>query len=198
MRLYRQHDLDLLYLYKLSGFSIQKAVKAAMYAYINQQDTVIRPPTPELGSVVLPKYAQFHIYLSEKKDAELIKWIKSITSGYRNSLLKNMLRRYLYQPTILPYLSGKNICFAQESQIKEKKEHNIRSGKKKQNSSGVKEAIPNNDTSVIEDIMNAPLPQEKQDAVYTEADEVLQSPLTQEDSSDFDILNEFEAMMENY
>lgn len=198
MRLYRQHDLDLLYLYKLSGFSIQKAVKAAMYAYINQQDTVIRPPTPELGSVVLPKYAQFHIYLSEKKDTELIKWIKSITSGYRNSLLKNMLRRYLYQPTILPYLSGKNICFAQESQIKEKEEHNIRSGKKKQNSSGVKEAIPNNDTSVIEDIMNAPLPQEKQDAVYTEADEVLQSPLTQEDSSDFDILNEFEAMMENY
>ena len=46
--------------------------------------------------------------------------------------------------------------------------------------------------------MNAPLPQEKQDAVYTEADEVLQLPLTQEDSSDFDILNEFEAMMENY
>ena len=197
MRLYRQHDLDLLYLYKLSGFSIQKAVKAAMYAYINKQDTVIRPPTPELDSVVLPKYAQFHIYLSEKEDTELIKWIKSITSGYRNSLLKNMLRRYLYQPTVLPYLSGKNICFAQESQTKEKKEHNIRSGKKEQNSSGAKETIPNN-ISVIEDVMNAPLPQEKQDAVYTEADEVLQLPLTQEDSSDFDILNEFEAMMENY
>lgn len=107
MRLYRIHDLDLLYLYKLPDFSIQKAIKNALKAYISGQDLTIDYPTTD--DLLLPKTAMIHIYLSEKKDAEIIAWLKNISKGYRNSLLKNIVRSYLKEPGIEPYLLDNNI-----------------------------------------------------------------------------------------
>ena len=107
MRLYRIHDLDLLYLYKLPDFSIQKAIKSALKAYLAEQDLTIDYPI--VDDLLLPKTAMIHIYLSEKKDAEIIAWLKNVSKGYRNSLLKNIFRSYLKEPSVEPYLLDNNI-----------------------------------------------------------------------------------------
>lgn len=97
MRLYKQHDLDLFYLYKLPDFSLQIAVKKAIQAFANNNNYVIDyPEWPkdknfEFGK----KTAQIHIFLDEVKDKGAIDWIDSISPGYRNSLLKNLTRQYL-------------------------------------------------------------------------------------------------------
>lgn len=113
MRLYRQHDLDLIYLYKLKGFSFQDAVKDSIRMTINNSDATIEYPIQKqhLESIVLPKVIQFHIYLSPQSEKDIINWIQSITKGYRNCVLKNVLRNHLSKFAIEPYDINTQVIF---------------------------------------------------------------------------------------
>jgi hypothetical protein len=102
LRLYRQHDLDLLYLHKSKEFSMQKNVKLALRAYINGQQLTITVPDVAVTKT-LPRLSQFHIFLSEKEDADIIEWLEKVSKGYRNSLIKNILRHYMSDIMVNPY-----------------------------------------------------------------------------------------------
>lgn len=107
MRLYRQHDLDLIYIYKQRkdlGFSktLKNILNNYQFGYEKRLPTVnieeIKPENFPHESV------QLHLYLSEEKDANAIAVLKSIKRGYRNSFLKNLLRYCVRNPVLLPYL----------------------------------------------------------------------------------------------
>lgn len=97
MRLYRAHDLDLMYMRALMGKNISTVVKEALLAYVRKTPTerIEIDPTAQLLVTKVAKNTQFHVYLSQKTDADIIAYIQTIKKGYRNSALKNILRSYL-------------------------------------------------------------------------------------------------------
>ena len=104
LRLYRQHDLDLITLYKHPSFSLPAAIKRSLIAYVRQEQLIIKQPIPyKLSNERIAKTVQIHIQLDESNDKDIIKWLKSTKEGYRNSVLKNIIRGYLAAPCIYSY-----------------------------------------------------------------------------------------------
>lgn len=107
LRLYRQHDLDLITLYRHPSFSLPIAMKTALCAYVRNERFHIRQPEPfQLPNEKISKIIQMHIYLNETKDKDVIKWIKGVKEGFRNSVLKNIIRSYLVAPCVYSYASS--------------------------------------------------------------------------------------------
>ena len=110
MRLYRRHDMDLLLLHKTKGFSMQKAIKQALYMHIGLADEQ-RIPYPSVCEPLTKFHslAQLHLTLSEKNDSDaaVIKFINDIPRGYRNSYCKNLVRYYLEKPDHFMYSDNK-------------------------------------------------------------------------------------------
>lgn len=107
VRLYRQHDLDLLSLKKIDGFSVQKAMRSALRAYVRKQDFKVQIPD-KIIAVALPKSSQLHICLSDSADADIIAWLQTVSNGFRNSLIKNIFRSYLSRPIADLYLEKRD------------------------------------------------------------------------------------------
>lgn len=102
--------MDLLLLHKTKGFSMQKAIKKALYIHLGLIDetyisypSVCEPLNKFLSS------SQLHLTLSEENesDAVVIKFINDIPKGYRNSYCKNLVRYYLEQPKQFMYSDNK-------------------------------------------------------------------------------------------
>ena len=109
VRLYRQHDLDLIALYRHPSFSLPAAIKKALIAYVRQEQLIIKQPEPyEVSKEKISKIVQMHINLNETYDKDIIDWIKNTKEGYRNSVLKNMIRGYIAGPCIYTYQKGDN------------------------------------------------------------------------------------------
>lgn len=104
LRLYRQHDLDLITLYRHPTFSLPIAIKNALISYVRGKPLYIKQPTPyKITNEKIPKIVQMHISLDNKFDTDIINWLKNIKEGYRNSLLKNIVRGYICAPCIYSY-----------------------------------------------------------------------------------------------
>lgn len=110
MRLYKRHDLDLLLLHKTKGFSMQKAVKAALLMHLGLIEEY-PIPYPECSEDVKKFYSssQFHLSLSEKDDNDkaIIRFLNDIPRGFRNSYCKNLTRYYLKKPKQFMYSNNK-------------------------------------------------------------------------------------------
>lgn len=110
MRIYKRHDMDLLLLHKTKGFSMQKAVKAALRMHLGLSE-VTPIPFPACSEDVSKFYSssQFHLSLSEEKEDDLaiIKFLNEIPRGLRNSFCKNLTRYYLTQPKQFMYSNNK-------------------------------------------------------------------------------------------
>lgn len=115
IRLYRRHDLDLLYLYQNQEFNFQQNLKTVLKDFIRNQGNntgevrIHIPPynTHTCNYSELRSSVQIHIYLSEKKDKDIVNFIKEIKTGFRNSLVKNIFRNYLDRPAVYGTLSCK-------------------------------------------------------------------------------------------
>ena len=110
MRLYRRHDMDLLLLHKTKGFSVQKAVKKALYIHLGlTDDTYIDYPSVCESLEGFRSVAQLHLTLRENNELDEVvaKFINDIPKGYRNSYCKNLLRYYLKQPKQFMYSENK-------------------------------------------------------------------------------------------
>ena len=100
LRLHRQHDLDLISLYRTKGYHLGKEIKKALIAYTKGEIYV--PPelesTPEPGYV--KKINQLHIVfnLNNPDEAQAYLLITNVDDGYRNSFVKTVFRGSL------PYL----------------------------------------------------------------------------------------------
>lgn len=128
LRLYRQHDLDLITLYKHPNFSLPNAMKTALCAYVRNEKFFIKQPQPyELGKEKISKIVQMHIQLSYSTEQDVIDWLKNIKEGYRNSVLKNVIRSYMAGPCVYSYVNDAENGITQAGSVIDNFESNIRS-----------------------------------------------------------------------
>lgn len=115
IRLYRQHDMDLVALYRTEGFSFQKAMKEALRAFATKQDYRIkRPRDAKIKPGYVPKLIQMHIKLDPQKDADSVKALSYIRYGYRSSFLKALFRKYMTSEPLDAYRNRNDLIFDAE------------------------------------------------------------------------------------
>lgn len=180
MRLYRLHDLDLMYLYKMPGVSIQKIIRFVLKTYIHDRNSLNgitdRVEIPKIKyDKILPQSALIHIYLNEGEDDEVIEWIEQIPKGVRNGMLKNILRGYVDFPITTPYETEviDTTAGAKESKnIMEELNKSLKNTKKKRI---YKPKEPKDNKPVIDKVLDAPLPstETKTDIITEQGDVVL-------------------------
>lgn len=99
VRLHRQHDMDLISLYRIDSSYFQTELKKTLIAYVKNNAVTykIARPDGEIRTGYVPKSVQFNIRLSEKKEdeARVIRFLDSIKSGQRNAFLKALFRSSL-------------------------------------------------------------------------------------------------------
>ena len=123
MRLYRQHDMDLVGLYKTEGFKFQKQVKAALKAYVrNETYKIEQPKNPVIKKGYVAKVTLLHIYLDNKEDADVINTLNTIRVGYKNAFLKAIVRKYLDYEPLDAYKNRNDLIFNMEEDYLEYKE----------------------------------------------------------------------------
>ena len=105
MRLYKRHDTDLLCLHKQENFSLPLAMKKAILAYLDQDETKVDYPTVWTDISELPSSVQFKLYFSadDENDKRILECINNIPVGYKNSFIKNITRYYLTTPALFSY-----------------------------------------------------------------------------------------------
>ncbi len=94
VRLHRQHDMDLICLYRIKSFHLGRELKRALIAYANEVPYVVEisQQQPEKGYV--PTSSLLHIVLDDEKpeEAEAIKILNGVKNGYRCSFIKSVFR----------------------------------------------------------------------------------------------------------
>ena len=105
LRLYRQHDMDLLLLYKNKNFGFAKAVKHALHAYIAKEPFLFYPPeTVDIHNFKFKSVYKTTIFLTEGKDDDIIEFKKKVKDLHLNIAVKSILRGSM----VGPYVYG---CF---------------------------------------------------------------------------------------
>jgi hypothetical protein len=104
VRIYKRHDLDLLYLYKQeSEFDFKEALKSSLKGHINNKPVKFDIPNGECRPVsTLPAVVQMHVMLDPSADKDILDWCKNITKGRRNNIIKNVFRNS-FPPIEHPY-----------------------------------------------------------------------------------------------
>lgn len=122
IRLYRQFDIDLIYMFEyLTELKMdhQKFVKSVIRAYINNSprptvkaqwiQDLLHPPKDK--ALVLRRKIQYHVLLDTVIDADILDWLDTITIGYRNTVIKGLMRSFLDEPCIYPCLADTDLSF---------------------------------------------------------------------------------------
>lgn len=103
VRFYKLQDLDLLELKSRENFHIGKQLKAALCAFVRNEKLIIDIPEKKT-SKNYQKNDCILLRLNSNEDQDIIDFIKYIHPGYRNSLIKNILRLYIPVFNIEPYM----------------------------------------------------------------------------------------------
>lgn len=176
LRLYRQHDLDLITLYRHPSFSLANAIKRSLFAYVRKEQLTIKQPEPyQISNDKISKTVQMHIYLDTEIDKDIITWLKKTKEGYRNSVLKNIIRGYLSAPCIYSYqdsdtaiddaIENKNLSDINIKNISEIKGKGASSRKK----SNKKDTRKVEDSQLAKEILNRKtVKSEKTDVIFIE------------------------------
>lgn len=136
MRLYRQHDLDLVTYYRLEGFKFQKALKEALRAFAENKDFVIDPGDDcvvEDGYV--PTIMQVQLYLNRKKDQDIIDLLSKVRFGFKGAFLKAVFRLYAVDIPLKMYYRNDDYIFNEEKDyITEHHDRQVKKSEKNDNS----------------------------------------------------------------
>ena len=228
MRLYRLHDLDLMYLYKMPNVSIQAIIKVMLKNYVkdrnNGNQIATRFRTSDIRhNIPLPSTAQFHIILQDDEDGDVISWIEQIPKGIRNGMIKNMLRNYFDFPLIVPYeetVSDEKITSEDDSisiekynevitqkattkpykRRKKSKDGNNVSDTEKSTNKTKKQKTKKN---TVSEVLDKPVPSSEEKIMTSKtADDVLknnsQTKIVEDDNTESDLFDDFESMMNNF
>lgn len=104
VRLYWQHDLDLIALKEHPDFPFAKKMKEAIVACARQdKDFKIQVPPLADRPIEINEGCTIHFYLNNTTDADVIRMIQGIRSGFRNSAMRNIFRFYMEQTNLDPY-----------------------------------------------------------------------------------------------
>lgn len=125
IRLYRQFDIDLIYLFsklKENNINIQEFVKSVIRGYMSsgyagrqfegaKKIKSILREEKDGQTITLRRKIQYHVLLVPDEDEDLFEWLETITIGYRNTVIKELIRSYINVPCIYPCLSTTKIRF---------------------------------------------------------------------------------------
>jgi hypothetical protein len=108
IRLYKLHDYDLVYLFRVLKFPIKDAMKMALAAYVRNEPLFFKVPVsyidPKVEEEELKvKVIQLHLKLDYTEDKDIIDFLSNIKKNYRTSFIKNLLRGYLAGPATYVY-----------------------------------------------------------------------------------------------
>ena len=99
IRLYRQHDMDLIVLYLNKDFGFNKALRRALHCYGKEPFLFMSPNLEEFGKEREIKYAyRMELKLNEEKDADIIELLNRVKPLYRNAFIKSVMRGSMIGP----------------------------------------------------------------------------------------------------
>lgn len=148
VRLYRQHDMDLVGLYRTKDFKFQRHMKNALKAYAEGKDYCIHHPgDKDIRKGYVPKIVQMHIYLTPEQDESAISVLQTIRDGYRGAFLKALFRKYLNNEPLAAYKDRKDLIFNAEEDYLETPEE-AADNKKKDGKNEKNSGKSRHDTSV--------------------------------------------------
>lgn len=110
IRLHRQHDMDLISLYRVKGFNFTHEMKSALRACANGTDYKIRVPKQDYRPGYIKRSIHLHISLDPKKDADIIGLLGDVRQGQGNAFMKAVFRNCLEYIPFRAY--GKGSGFA--------------------------------------------------------------------------------------
>ena len=106
VRVYKRYDLDLLYLYSLNNenFDFRKEMKNAIISHVRHQSINKTLPTGDCKAIInLPTFVAFHIVFDDTTEKDVVDWLRSITAGRKNTLVKNVFRN-VFPVVDTPYM----------------------------------------------------------------------------------------------
>lgn len=110
IRLHRQHDMDLISLYRVKGFNFTHEMKSALRACANGTDYKIRVPKQDYRPGYIKRSIHLHISLDPKRDADIIGLLGDVRQGQGNAFMKAVFRNCLEYIPFRAY--GKGSGFA--------------------------------------------------------------------------------------
>ena len=119
IRLYRQHDLDLIGLCKTDRSLFRRELKNALLAYVTGQPYQIIWPADIMPEGYVSKVTSMHIVLKESDPAEkaAIDMLSTLKKGMRNSFLKALFRSYLSSIPLSSYTAGDSLILTKEEAV---------------------------------------------------------------------------------
>ena len=106
MRLYKNYDLDLMWLYKDKDFNFTTALYYAVKHYLKGQPYLMYlPNSKDLSKIDFPSTQRFSWIVDEKKDPEIAAFLESVKGRARNAILKAILRSSLVGVNLAPYFA---------------------------------------------------------------------------------------------
>lgn len=135
-----QHDPDLIILFHDPRFQGRQAkcskhnphpqsnprnafIKKILLAYLHGEDVEIPPPLLPTKVITITNYAiHFSIDLENEKDQQINAFLNSIRDGYRNSVIKNIIRYYYTRNNgvMIDYLNNPLYIMKSKTRKKEK------------------------------------------------------------------------------
>lgn len=135
-----QHDPDLIILFHDPRFQGRQAkcskhnphpqsnprnafIKKILLAYLHGEDVEIPPPLLPTKAITITNYAvHFSIDLENEKDQKINAFLNSIRDGYRNSVIKNIIRYYYTRNNgvMIDYLNNPLYIMKSKTRKKEK------------------------------------------------------------------------------
>ena len=123
MRLYRQHDMDLLNIYYNKAFPFTTEIKNALRAYKEKQDYKIpvnNIPIQFKGYV--KSHILIHINLNPKKESDIIELLSQIQARQRNAFIKAVLRQSMTTIPLESFMRNDNLIMNYEVAYKMEEE----------------------------------------------------------------------------
>lgn len=119
VRLYWQHDLDLVALNMHPDFDMGKWMKKAVVAFAKGDEGFSIPLPRSMPYHVDLDNCSTHFVLSPEKDEDIIAVMNGFRYGQRNSAIKNIFRMYLEAPYMEPYYNEKMFAVKTRGSAKE-------------------------------------------------------------------------------
>lgn len=115
VRLYRQHDMDLLRVYMNKSIRLTVEMRNALIAYANNKPYsiyVVDSP-PDYKGYLKPSI-MIHVSIDDKKHPEVISLLEKLKKGQRCAFIKTLTRRYMTELPLSAYFKGDGIIMSKE------------------------------------------------------------------------------------
>lgn len=114
VRLYRQHDLDLMTLYYNERIQLGRLMKKVLLNYVSETEKpmLLDFEEPESTNGYIPKCVRIHINLSESNEADrrVIALLKEIKPGYKCAFVKALFRNTCTYLPMVAYTEGSDFA----------------------------------------------------------------------------------------